>query len=39
MATKFDEEELLKTAAKVVDVTDSNATDTEKLALLLLPAT
>ena len=39
MATTCDEEELLKTAAKVVDVTDSNATDTEKLALLLLPAT
>ena len=39
MATKCDEEELLKTAAKVVDVTVSNATDTEKLALILLPAT
>ena len=39
MATKSDEEELLKTAAKVVDVTVSNATDTEKLALILLPAT
>ena len=30
MATKCDEGELLKSAAKVVDVTDSNATDTEK---------
>ena len=36
--TKCEEEELLKTVAKVVDVTDSNASDTEKLALLLLPA-
>ena len=39
MANNPDEEELLKTAAKVVDVRNSNTTDTEKLASLLLPAT